>query len=70
MKELIFLVEDDSESGFTARALGESIFTQGETLDELKQNVREAVLTHFDKDKIPSVVRLHYVKDEILSIAS
>jgi predicted RNase H-like HicB family nuclease len=58
MKELIFLIEDDSEAGFNARALDESIFSQGETLDELRKNIREAVLTHFEKEKMPLAVRL------------
>ncbi len=70
MNELIFLVEDAVEGGFTARALGESIFTQAESLNELKIMIRDAVLCHFDESKLPKVVRLHYVKDEILQIAS
>lgn len=65
MNEIIFLVEDSVEGGYEARALGESIFTQAETQDELKENIREAVRCHFD-DKMPSVIRLHYVKETIL----
>ena len=70
MTELIFLIEDAPEGGLIAKALGESIFTQAETLDELKKMIRDAVLCHFDEAKLPKFVRLHYVKDEILSIAS
>jgi predicted RNase H-like HicB family nuclease len=70
MKELIFLIEDAPEGGFIAKALGESIFTQAESLDELKKMIQDAVLCHFEEDKLPHVVRLHYVKDEILPIAS
>ncbi|MEO8086275.1 MAG: 2-oxoisovalerate dehydrogenase [Bacteroidota bacterium] len=68
--ELIFLIEDAAEGGFTAKALGESIFTRAESLAELKKMAKEAVLCHFEESKIPKNVRLHYVKDEILPIAS
>lgn len=47
MTELVFLVEEDPEGGFTARGVGESIFTQGETLEALRENVRDAVLCHY-----------------------
>ncbi|MBS1486217.1 MAG: 2-oxoisovalerate dehydrogenase [Bacteroidetes bacterium] len=65
--ELIFIVEESPEGGFEARALGQSIFTQAENENELKENIREAVLCHFDKSP-PSVIRLHYVKDEMISL--
>jgi len=47
-------------------ALGESIFTQGEILEELKKNVKDAIDCHFE-DKDPKIIRLHIVHDEILS---
>lgn len=68
MNEVIFLVEDSPEGGYEARALGKSIFTEGDTLDELKQNVREAVRCHFDEDSAPSIIRLHYIKEEMISL--
>jgi hypothetical protein len=68
MDELYFLVEEVPEGGYTARALGESIFTQGESLDELKLNIRDAVDCHYDTEK-PKILRLHIVRDEILSYA-
>ena len=65
--ELIFLVEEDPEGGFTARALGYSIFTQAETLKELKENIKEAVECHFrDLSQIPKIIRLHIVREEII----
>lgn len=67
MGELIFLVEEAAEGGFTARALGHSIFTQAETMEELRTNVREAVSCHFDQGKTPTVLRLHFVRDEVLA---
>ena len=48
MKEIFFIVEEASEGGFTAKALGESIFTEAETLKVLKENIKEAVGCHFD----------------------
>ncbi len=65
--EIIFSVQDSPEGGYEARALGHSIFTQAETFDELKRNVREAVLCHFDDGTAPRVIRLHIVKDEVIS---
>lgn len=67
MTEIIFLIEEASEGGFTARALGESIFTEGETLEEVRQNVREAVDCHFDSGQAPRVIRLHFVREEVLA---
>jgi hypothetical protein len=68
MNEIIFLVEDALEGGLTARALGESIFTEGETIDELKQNIREAVACHFEEGEAPRVIRLHMVKEEVITL--
>jgi predicted RNase H-like HicB family nuclease len=67
MTEIVFVVEDAAEGGYTARALGQSIFTEAETLDELRQNVREAVACHFEDGAGPRVIRLHFVRDEVLS---
>lgn len=58
MSEIIFLVEEADEGGYTARAVSESIFTEGESLDELRRNVREAVNCHFDEGSAPKVIRL------------
>ena len=67
MSEIIFLVEESDEGGYTARAVSESIFTEGETLDDLRRNVREAVECHFDDNKAPKIIRLHIVHEEILT---
>jgi hypothetical protein len=66
--EIIFSVEESPEGGYEARALGHSIFTQGDTMDELKRNVREAIQCHFDEGEAPKVIRLHTVKDEVISV--
>ena len=67
MSELIFLVEDAPEGGYTARALGRSVFTEAETLDELRANIRDAVACHFDDGAGPQIIRLHYVREEVLT---
>ena len=67
MTELIFHVEEAPEGGFTARALGHSIFTEADTLEELRPAVLDAVRCHFEPGQGPSVIRLHIVRDEILA---
>lgn len=67
MSEIVFLVEDAPEGGVLARALGHSIFTEADTYDELRDGIRDAVLCHFGEHDRPSVIRLHYVKDEVLA---
>ena len=67
MVEIVFLVEEDSDGGFTARAAGVSIFTQGDDIDSLKDNVRDAVRCHFDEADRPKLIRLHWVRDEVIA---
>ena len=64
--EIIFSVQESAEGGYEARALGHSIFTQADSMEELKRNVREAVQCHFDEGRAPSVIRLHTVRDEVI----
>ena len=68
MNEIFFLVEEALEGGYTAKALGESIFTEGDTMDELKINIREAVHCHFEDESLPKIIRLHMVKEEIMAV--
>lgn len=67
MNELIFLVEEAPEGGFTARALGHSIFTEAESLEELRHQVRDAVRCHFDEGQAPKIIRLHFVREEVMA---
>jgi hypothetical protein len=67
MNEIIFMIEEAGEGGFTAHALGESIFTEADTLEALRQQVRDAVNCHFDEGKAPKVIRLHFVREEVLA---
>jgi hypothetical protein len=66
-KEVLFLVEEAAEGGYTARALGHSIHTEADSWEELKLAVRDAVLCHFDQGDRPEVIRLHAVREEVIA---
>jgi hypothetical protein len=68
MNEVFFLVAEGPEGGYTARALGESIFTEAETVEELHANVRDAVRCHFEEGKAPKMIRLHFVHEEVIAV--
>lgn len=68
VEEIIFVVTHEPEGGFSARALGESIFTEAETELELHEQVRDAVRCHFDEGAVPKVIRLHFVRDEVIAV--
>jgi hypothetical protein len=68
MNEIIFLAEEAPEGGYAARALGESIFTEAESLEELHAKMREAVKCHFDEGKAPMFIRLHFVREELIAV--
>jgi hypothetical protein len=65
--ELIFLVEEAPEGGFTARALGVSIFTEADRPADLYDKVRDAVRCHFDEAQLPKIIRLHFVREEVIT---
>ncbi len=68
--EIIFLIENDPEGGYNAQALGYSIFTEGETTEDLKENIIDALRCHFDNENdIPRIIRLHFVREDILVYA-
>ena len=66
--EIIFAVEESPEGGYQARALGYSIHTQADTLEELKAMIQDAVRCHFDDGKAPLLVRLHFVRDDVIAV--
>ena len=66
--EVIFEVTESDEGGYEARALGYSIFTQGEDWSDLKDMARDAVLCHFGDQDSPRVIRLHLVRDEAIAV--
>ena len=68
VKEVIFMVEEAPEGGYTAHALEYSVFTEADSLEELRGEVLDAVRCHFDESDRPEVVRLHFVRDEVLSV--
>ncbi len=65
--EVLFVVEEAPEGGFVARGVGADIVTEADSLEELRANVREAVECHFE-DELPRLVRLHFVRDEVLTV--
>jgi len=67
MSEIIFVVEQAPEGGYSARALGESIFTQADSLADLHARVRDAVRCHFEEGSAPKLIRLHFVRDEVIA---
>jgi hypothetical protein len=67
MQEIIFVVEQAPEGGFSARALEASIFTQAESIEDLHARVRDAVRCHFDNGDAPRMIRLHFVRDEVIA---
>jgi hypothetical protein len=67
MNEITFLVEEDPEGGYTARALGYPIFTEADSEADLKVAVSDALKCHFDKEgDIPKIIRLHFVREQII----
>ena len=68
MNELIFMVEEAPEGGFVARAIGESISTEADTIAELPGKVRDAVRCHFEEGKATKIVRLHHVREEVIAV--
>jgi len=67
MNEILFLVEEVPEGGYTARALGESIYTQADNIQQLHAAVRDSVHGHFDNSK-PRIIRLYIVREEVIAL--
>jgi len=66
MEEIIFVVEESDEGGYIAKGVGIAIFTEAETVNQLREAVRDAVRCHFD-DNNKRLIRLHWVKDEVFA---
>ncbi len=69
MKEIVFEVAQEADGGYAAEAIGESIFTQADTWEELRANVREAVQAYYFDSIPPASIRLRLVRDEVLAVA-
>ncbi len=68
MNEIVFLVEEAMEGGYTARALGFSIYTEADTWEDLKAAIQDAVNCHFEDSKRPLMVRMHFNRQEVFSV--
>ncbi len=65
--EILFLVQESLEGGYEARAMSHSIFTEADTLDELKFMIKDAIECHFDEFERPAIIRLHHVREEVFA---
>lgn len=70
MTEIIFHVSEAPEGGYTAKAVGQSIFTEADSFEELKDMIRDAVQCHFDDDDMPKVVRIILTREELFPMAA
>ena len=68
MNEIIFIVEESPEGGYLARALGSAIFTEADTLKSLQASIRDAVRCHFEEGAAPKVIRLHFVREQVIGL--
>lgn len=68
MPELVFEVTQESDGGYCAECLTVDIFTEGDTWEQLRENVREAVRAFFFDSPVPEQIRLHLVRDEMLAV--
>ena len=62
--EIIFLVKRSPKGGYTARAVGESIFAEAGTTEQLHEQLRDAVHCHFDGGTRLREIRWQFVDDE------
>lgn len=68
MSEIVFIVEEAPEGGYTARALGYSIYTEADTWDDLKAAIQDALACHFEEEQKPRIARLHYLREEVMAV--
>ena len=67
-KEIVFLVEESLDGGYEAKAAGFPIFTQGETIEEIKKNIQDAVRCHFEDNEMPSLIYIRFLKEELITL--
>jgi predicted RNase H-like HicB family nuclease len=58
---------ESPQGGYEARALAHSIFTHADSVDELREEIREAVHCHFERENLPAAIRLRFLRDEVIS---
>ena len=66
VNEIIFLIEDAPEGGFIAKALDAAIFTEADDINDLHLKLRDAVDCHFEPSSKPKIIRLHFVREEVI----
>ncbi len=67
LKEIFFLVHESPEGGYEAEALNHSIYTEADTLEDLRNLIKDAVSCHFEADERPELIRLHFAREEMLA---
>ncbi len=67
-EEIIFSVQESPEGGYEVQALSAPIFTEADTLEELRAAVRDATECHFEEGQRPHLIRLHFVRDEVIAV--
>ena len=68
LNEIIFTVNESLDGGYEAKAIGHSIYTQCDDYSELREMLRDAVKCHFDEEQMPSLIRIHFIKDEVIAV--
>jgi len=68
MKEIVFLVEESQDGGYFARAVNQSIYTQADTIEELKPMISDAVRCHFDDSEMPELIHMHVTREETFAL--
>jgi len=66
--EILFFVVESSEGGYEARADGYSIYTEGETLQEVRKSIEDAVRCHFEESDMPQFIRVCLMKEEVIAL--
>ena len=68
LNEIIFAVTESLDGGYEASAVGHSIYTQCDDYSELAETLKDAVRCHFDESKMPAMIRVHFVRDEVIAV--
>ena len=69
LEQIFFAVHESPEGGYEAEALSHSIYTEADTLEELRSEIQDAVACHFEADERPKLIRLHFMREETLAVA-
>jgi len=69
MKEIVFDITQEADGGFSAEALGYDIFSQADSWEELRDNIKEATMGYFFDTPINATIRLHFSRNEVFTLA-